>query len=105
MEGTMRLGAGFYKFKSGIELFRNEISTELPLQHLYMILLTAEHEEVNQQDFQKMLGAPGGTVSRNLKKLSIKIEHDKDVGYGILDVRPHPLGMKCFRCSLLYQEF
>jgi len=79
-------------FQKGIEYFRKEIFAELPLQQLYMILLTAQNDGLAQQDFQQLLGVPGGTVSRNLAKLGTKIVEDpnggvKDVGYGLIELR------------------
>ena len=81
------------RFKAGIELFRNEVSNELPLQQLYMLLLVIEDEGINQQDFQEFLGAPGGSISRNLARLGTKIVEDRDgkrvdVGYGLVQILP-----------------
>jgi DNA-binding MarR family transcriptional regulator len=95
----MKTGMELVKFKGGIELIRNEIFAELPAQQILMLLIVAEREGIDQQDFQKLLGVPAGTVSRNLARLSSKVVtglngKQGDIGYGLLDVRPHPTDIK-----------
>jgi DNA-binding MarR family transcriptional regulator len=86
-------------FKAGIELFRNEVFNELPLQQMYMLLLVMDNEVINQQDFQDLISMPAGSVSRNLAKLGSKIVEDRDgnmvdVGYGLIQIYPDPTDPK-----------
>ena len=95
----MKTGMEFKKFRAGIELIDAEIFAELPAQQMMMLFIVAENEGVDQQDLQKLLGVPAGTVSRNLARLSSKVVtglngKQGDIGYGLLDVRPHPTDPK-----------
>lgn len=92
--GTGEIPA-LWRFQRGVELFRDEVFTELPLQQLYMVLITARYEGLSQQDFMSHLNVPAGTVSRNLSKLGSKFVEDRsgnlvDVGYGLLETRSDP---------------
>jgi hypothetical protein len=92
---NMKMGMEFTRFLQAVELVGNEIYTELPLQQLRMLLIVADREGTDQIDFQKLLGVPAGTVSRNLARIGCKFVEDKqgkqiNIGYGMVDVRPHP---------------
>ena len=94
-----REGMSFRAFKAGIELFRNEIFRELPLQQLYMILLAIENHGISLKDFRKLVGLPSGTVTKNIKKLGLEMRQDlegnwKDAGYGLVEVYRPSTGHK-----------
>jgi len=89
----------FQAFKAAIELFRNEIFRELPLQQLYMILLAIENDGISLKDFRKLVGLPSGTVTKNIKKLGLEMRQDlegkwKDAGYGLVEVYRPSTGPK-----------
>jgi DNA-binding MarR family transcriptional regulator len=98
-------GMGLQAFKAGIELFRNEIFRELPLQQLYMILLAIENQGISLKDFRKLVGLPSGSVSRNIRKLGLTMQQDldgkwKDTGYELVEVYRPSTGPKLKRVYL-----
>jgi DNA-binding MarR family transcriptional regulator len=87
--GKMRMSTEVRSFMTGVDVFRKGFK-EMKSQQIYMLLLVAEREGIDQIDFQKILGAPAGTVSRNLSRLGIMTKDDKDFGYRLIDVLPNP---------------
>ena len=85
-----------------VEMFRKRLSSQLPSQHISLLLLVAERPGITQAALSELLHMPQGTVSRNLKLLNRYFERDQQgssaKGYGLLITRPledcaYPLGV------------
>jgi DNA-binding MarR family transcriptional regulator len=71
------------------EEIREQIHREIPAQQLSILYYVAENEGAPQGEIAKALHMPQATVSRNVAKLAIKMEENRqnqlvDTGYGLL---------------------
>ena len=90
------LPAGLVKFE-GVVSILEKIFAELPLQQIKLFLTVAKHEGATMPELQKILDTPQGTLSRNVKALSVYLKPaDSTVpgslrtkgGYELLESRP-----------------
>ena len=86
------LTSGLVKFKKAQHVLE-KIFAELPLQHVMLLLAIAEQDGITQPKIAEKLGWPQGTVSRNVKKLSVYlVESDNGnktkAGYELVAQRP-----------------
>lgn len=58
------------KLVKAMELLRQKISKELPIQHIVLLLKVAEKPGITMPELSDVLDMPQGTVSRNVKVLS-----------------------------------
>jgi DNA-binding MarR family transcriptional regulator len=71
------------------ETIRELIHAEIPAQQLSILYFVAENEGVTQGEIAKALHMPQATVSRNVAKLAVKLEENRDrkfvdTGYGLV---------------------
>ena len=71
------------------EEIRDLIHSEIPAQQLSILYYVAENEGAPQGEIAKALQMPQATVSRNIAKLAVKMEENRekklvDTGYGLL---------------------
>lgn len=75
-----------------LELVRNKVHRELPIQQLLLLLTVAERPGITMPELMAVLDMPQGTVSRNVKALSHYLEWKNGVavphGRGLLRTLP-----------------
>jgi len=75
-----------------LELVRNKVHRELPLQQLVLFLAVVERPGITMPELVEALGMPQGTVSRNVKVLSHYVEWQDGVavphGRNLLRTQP-----------------
>lgn len=93
MASNSSLSVGLQKFKKSQQVLE-KIFSELPLQQVMLLLAIAEEPQgITQPTLAKKLDWPQGTVSRNVKKLSVYLEQNpgqpaKKKGYDLVEQRP-----------------
>jgi len=92
------LTKGLMKFKKSQHVLE-QIFAELPLQHVMLLLAIAEEDGITQPKIADKLGWPQGTVSRNVKKLSVYLVESetgakRKAGYELVEQRPDTFDRK-----------
>lgn len=83
------MATGISKLSKVIEVLRNQLSKDLPSQHIALLLSVAESPGVTMPELCQMLDMPQGTVSRNVKLLSYYRDNkNENKGYGLLETEP-----------------
>ena len=83
-------GMSLEAFMAGIELFKKEISRELSLQDIHMILLSIANDGISLQEIREIVGLTPGAMTRNLKRFGLtrnqKVDGSwEEVGHEIID--------------------
>jgi len=98
-------GLSLEAFMAGIELFRNEISRELSLQDIHMLLLAIANDGISLKEIREIVGLTPGTISRNLKKFGLTKNQGLDgswkgVGHDMIESYRSSNCLKMKRVSL-----
>jgi len=84
-----------------VEIVRQQINKDLPIQQLALFLLVANRPGISMTDICRVLRMPQGSVSRNVKQLGCYLERREGLemvkGLDLLRTEPDPEN----RCRLL----
>lgn len=72
------------------ELLREELSKDVPMSQISVLLLVAVHDGITQAEIQKKLNMLQGSLSRNVRQLAEYYGEDRQnlKGYGLIEARP-----------------
>lgn len=66
---------------------RTEVNSELPIQHLAILIEVARKDGITMPEISVNLNMPSGSLSRNIKILSRYMEKNEMKGYDLVEVR------------------
>jgi DNA-binding MarR family transcriptional regulator len=98
-EDNYKTDLRFTSLVSLIDVFREEVDPEMPVNYVMTFLLIALNEGATLKDLQDKAGLEQSTVSRNVAALSERHRAGKP-GYDLVEVRPFPDNFR-FKCVTL----